>query len=172
MSSLALEDFFVGIRPDDRADFIAQRDRALNEHIPLAMTFRLGLANGIVRHVQVLMRFIFDLQGNPTRGTGIMMDVTSTNEQTLTADRHWLTGLPNRTAFFKTLKNSVDAAKEQHNRVGLLLINVDRFGKMNQAIGHAESDTILREIASRLMSFDHVHSAYCGRRICMYSNAH
>ncbi|MFN2450434.1 MAG: putative bifunctional diguanylate cyclase/phosphodiesterase [Candidatus Baltobacteraceae bacterium] len=161
--SLAVDDFFARIHPDDRADFNANRNRAIHQRIPLAMKLRLLLENGDVRHVQMLMRFVYDLQGNATHGSGIIMDVSDTTEAAaqglVVADSDWLTGLASRTAFFKNLEKSVEAARERHKRVGLLLINIDHFGKVNETIGHAQSDAILREIARRLALFAGVQLA-------------
>lgn len=56
-----------------------------------------------------------------------------------------LTDLPNRTQFMERL---AIATKQGHG--ALLLLNVDRFAPINNALGHAVGDRVLCEIATRL----------------------
>ncbi len=152
MASLSLDDFFEHIHPDDRANYIATRNLTIHQHMPFSMNFRIVVANGGVRHVKTLMRFTYDLQENSSYGTGIIMDLTEMEETAAQAlplsDSDWLTGLPNRTAFFKNLEKSIEAARERHKRVGLLVINIDQLGKTNDAIGHARFAKKVRSVLS------------------------
>lgn len=56
-----------------------------------------------------------------------------------------LTGLPNRTRFLEIL-----GACLVGNTGALVILDLDRFGPINNALGHAVGDSLLREIAVRL----------------------
>lgn len=55
-----------------------------------------------------------------------------------------LTGLPNRNRFFE------DFAQFQGPEGALLLIDIDRFSSINDALGHAVGDALLKGVAERL----------------------
>ncbi len=61
-----------------------------------------------------------------------------------------LTGLPNRPYFTRRLEEAINAAKAKKEEVGLLLIDIDRFGEINQALGHLAGDRVLKEVADRI----------------------
>lgn len=61
-----------------------------------------------------------------------------------------LTGLLNRAAFAQTLGESIALARTRSEQVALLVIDLDRFTSINESLGHAEGDTLLREMAQRL----------------------
>ena len=63
-----------------------------------------------------------------------------------------LTGLPNRRAFDDALERTVNSAGRSGGTVGLLLVDVDRFKRINDTWGHAEGDAVLREVARRVVA--------------------
>ncbi len=58
-----------------------------------------------------------------------------------------LTGLPNRAGFVEQF----DPRRADGARAALLLIDVDRFGQINETFGHAAADEVVRELADRLV---------------------
>lgn len=63
------------------------------------------------------------------------------------SERDPLTGLYNRRSFIQNLEARADMAVEIGSEVGLLLIDVDRFKEINDTLGHAEGDHVLRKAA-------------------------
>ncbi len=63
-----------------------------------------------------------------------------------------LTKLPNRTLFFDRFKQALAKAKRTKSLVALLSIDLDRFKKVNDTLGHDVGDLLLKEVAQRFTS--------------------
>jgi len=62
-----------------------------------------------------------------------------------------LTGLPNRTLFYATLKRALIYAEENHQTVSVLCLDLDRFKNINDTLGHAVGDELLLQFSNRLV---------------------
>jgi diguanylate cyclase (GGDEF)-like protein len=67
--------------------------------------------------------------------------------------RDGLTGLPNRLMFDGLLAQAVQQSHNTHERLAMLFIDLDGFKPVNESLGHATGDLVLREIAARLKRF-------------------
>ncbi|HWI22564.1 MAG TPA: EAL domain-containing protein [Baekduia sp.] len=63
-----------------------------------------------------------------------------------------LTGLPNRRHFMQRLGTVIDEAEAENATCALLLIDVDQFKELNDTLGHAAGDELLRQLGPRLRS--------------------
>jgi len=61
-----------------------------------------------------------------------------------------LTRLPNRHMFHDRLVQEVQRAARQGHRTALLFIDLDRFKEVNDSLGHASGDELLRQTARRV----------------------
>jgi diguanylate cyclase (GGDEF)-like protein len=61
-----------------------------------------------------------------------------------------LTGLPNRVLFGESLKTALQARSESGPGVGVMLIDLDDFKKINDRHGHPIGDVALKAVAERL----------------------
>ena len=61
-----------------------------------------------------------------------------------------LTGVPNRALFTRILDRALVAAKQAGSSVGVVLLNLDRFKEVNNALGHDAGDQLLRQVATRI----------------------
>jgi len=61
-----------------------------------------------------------------------------------------LTGLPNRCWILQYLPRAIAAAREAKRRLAILFIDLDGFKTVNDALGHAAGDELLRTVGKRL----------------------
>ncbi|MDC8759652.1 EAL domain-containing protein [Janthinobacterium fluminis] len=62
-----------------------------------------------------------------------------------------LTGLPNRSLFYQTLEHAIGLAQEKAWRIAVLFIALDRFKNVNDSLGAALGDELLRQFSNRLV---------------------
>ena len=61
-----------------------------------------------------------------------------------------LTSLPNRTLFLDRLRQMILASERKGERFGIMLLDLDGFKEINDALGHQVGDKLLQKIAQRL----------------------
>lgn len=61
-----------------------------------------------------------------------------------------LTGLPNRRYLEKRLASAIDQARACQQNVGVVYLDLDGFKLVNDTLGHAAGDQLLKKVASRL----------------------
>ena len=72
-----------------------------------------------------------------------------------------VTGLANRRLFMDRLGRAVAAAERGAAHSAMLLINVDRFKKINDGLGHSVGDELLNAIGRRLSSLVRAEDVVC-----------
>ena len=91
----------------------------------------------------VVLRQLIGLRENRNLLTGIRRQQAALKHQ---ATHDPLTGLANRARFGAELAERLD----RHRSAGVLLIDIDDFKMVNDTMGHAVGDRLLREVAERL----------------------
>lgn len=64
-----------------------------------------------------------------------------------------LTRLPNRSLIKQETEKALQRATENQQQLALMIMDIDRFKIINDSMGHAAGDELLRELAARLKQF-------------------
>jgi diguanylate cyclase (GGDEF)-like protein/PAS domain S-box-containing protein len=95
-----------------------------------------------------------DSEGNAKHLVVVIDDITERkkSEQRIAFMAHHdvLTGLPNRLAVMEKIEEAVARHRRRGDSFAILLLDLDRFKHVNDTLGHAVGDALLRETASRL----------------------
>jgi len=111
-------------------------------------------ANGVVR--DMLTEYVPDLQpdGSVAGVYTLATDITAFKQVERELDQlsrvDPLTGLPNRRQFESRLSESLARARRSQKTMALMFLDLDHFKQINDALGHAAGDAVLRAFADRV----------------------
>lgn len=160
MTGFAVEDaqiegwWIARIHPDDR-ERVARDNLALFEQGRSSSEYRVFDQNGRTLHVLDEKRFVADTPGQQ-RGMiyGSWSDLTRAREQQHRLEflqRHdLLTRLPNREALLALTRRRLDSDQVETGANAFVVLDLDRFRTVNQAMGAAVGDRVLCQVANRL----------------------
>ncbi len=95
-----------------------------------------------------------DLRGRVVEYAAVFSDITNRkkDEEDIRRQANFdaLTNLPNRTLFMDRLSRAVVTARRDGRVMALLFVDLDRFKIVNDTLGHAIGDMLLKRVAQRL----------------------
>jgi diguanylate cyclase (GGDEF)-like protein/PAS domain S-box-containing protein len=141
------------IVPDELADEAARFSSQAQGGRPLRQESVRRRKDGTIVPVDILGYPV--LRGQDQIGVyGIYRDIgeRKRSQERLHQLAHYdaLTGLPNRTLFQERTAATLVAARDKGARSAMLLLDLDRFKEVNDAMGYDAGDQLLRAIARRL----------------------
>jgi diguanylate cyclase (GGDEF)-like protein len=114
-----------------------------------------GALSGVIalhyRYGQAAEQNDRDLSQLASRLSALAIEQRRLHDQLVFQARHdSLTGLPNRVYFLDLLEAAVLEARERFGTLAVLFIDLDRFKQINDTLGHAMGDRLLKEVGGRL----------------------
>jgi diguanylate cyclase (GGDEF)-like protein/PAS domain S-box-containing protein len=106
--------------------------------------------------VDVRMTPEYDRDGHVTHVLAVGRDITEIDQYRQNIHRQaffdLLTGLPNRALLLERIGRAIADGATPNRRFGLMLLDLDHFKEVNDALGHSAGDILLCEAAQRLQS--------------------
>ena len=148
--------FWARVHPEDRQKVQAEAGDALDVAESYTLQHRLLLPDGTVRHVQQHGERLMGDGRSERWLAGSIQDITQQrlNQERIRylANYDSLTGLANRRVFAEKLDQALTEARLEGRRVGLLYMDLDKFKRVNDTLGHSAGDQLLRHVANLLRS--------------------
>lgn len=95
-----------------------------------------------------------DADGRTTNYVGVFTDIGDAKQAQQDLDflahHDALTGLPNRTLLVDRLAQALRRTGDPAESVAVVLLDLDRFGEVNGALGHLVGDEVLKAVAARI----------------------
>lgn len=146
----------LALTPDsERARVAATLAETVETGAPYSIEHRIIRPdNGEARWIKVYADLVEGSDG-VQRLCGFAQDITDRKQDAEALFRlaHYdsLTGLPNRVLALDRLEQSLRHARRVGTPVAVLFLDLDHFKKVNDTLGHAVGDRILKEAATRLL---------------------
>ncbi|HLX80902.1 MAG TPA: PAS domain S-box protein [Burkholderiales bacterium] len=142
------------VHPDDRERYLNTVAAAWEQAGPCTNEYRVIRQDGRVAWLSSHAKTLTDATGRVHRMIGVSQDITERKRQEeearFLAYHDTLTGLPNRRLLDDRLRQAIFLAQRRASCIALMVVDLDRFKQVNDALGHRAGDAVLREAAHRI----------------------
>ncbi len=149
--------FEESVHPDDQMMARQLVREGLEGHVEhKGVELRLLGRSKQVRWVEMALQSISEADGSVSGLSGTLHDITERKQADRViqyqANYDTLTNLPNRKLFQDRFGRAIEITLRRKQRLALMFIDLDRFKWINDSLGHAAGDQLLKEVAMRLTS--------------------
>jgi PAS domain S-box-containing protein len=142
------------LHPEDQDRVLSAEAECARSGEALVQEYRISSADGRVVWIRDEMTVV---RGEDRTAAplfyGVFLDVTDRKRMEADLERlalyDSLTGLPNRALFTDRLAHAIER-RGKSNATAVYFIDVDRFKRINDSLGHGAGDEVLREVAARI----------------------
>lgn len=139
----------------DERNSVQEAIDGLYTHGEIAIEYRLRLQNGSYCWVSDRAKLLRDASGQPKQLVGCLIDISDRRQAEDRIRRlayfDGLTGLPNRFLMCELLDQALARAKRHGRYLAVLFLDLDQFKRVNDTLGHAVGDQLLRTVSERLL---------------------
>lgn len=152
-----LADIFKVINTNTRMIAPNPAMQVIEKNCPILLDSNLVLlrADGTELEIENSATPVHDATGKATGAVIIFHDASASRTMALKmahlAQHDFLTGLPNRMLLTERLSQAIGMANRNSTKVALLFIDLDFFKHINDSLGHAVGDELLKAVAERLV---------------------
>ncbi|MBN1691335.1 MAG: PAS domain S-box protein [Dehalococcoidia bacterium] len=152
VSDLIGQSFISLIHPDDLPGLTDSFNRLVSGQLE-PWEFRIFDKDGTIIYVRTSSRPIYK-DGEVVGLTALITDITERKQMELKleqmATHDFLTGLPNRVLLTDRFTMAAALACRNKTRLAVMSLDLDKFKSINDTLGHAAGDQVLKTISSRL----------------------
>ncbi len=156
VSHFTVETLIDAVHPDDRFAVGTAMRANIEAGMPVDLEHRLMWPDGTVRWVNVRVEARTFDDGAGQRIIGTVLDITDRKQAEANLAYQGLhdalTGLANRTLFLDRLDLALRQAERGADPIAILLMDLDDFKAVNDALGHVAGDQLLGGLAERIAS--------------------
>ncbi|MBI9090186.1 MAG: EAL domain-containing protein [Desulfobacterium sp.] len=147
-------DFLTPIPAHERNLVKTKIDQAVTRLKTFALSYPIQFSAPPKKHILNQGEIVFNEEGMPEFMLGVVQDISqlkqAEEEIRLLAFYDGLTGLANRMLFLDRLDQAIILAKRYRQVFALLFLDLDRFKRINDTLGHHTGDLLLKQVAKTL----------------------